>query len=277
MHRIAVTMLASGSKGNAALLQAGPSFFLIDLGLTCRELGRRLAQLGLAIQQLEAVFITHEHSDHIKGLATLLKNYSVPVYASEAAWQGIRNRFSIYPAPNCLSLPERLTLKGVEVAAFPVPHDAPQTRGLRFSYQGEACVYISDAGHVTPAMREAAEGATVLVIEANHDVALLKQGSYPADLKRRILGRQGHLANREAAELVAGLRQPPATVILCHLSEENNRPALARKALEDALRQQGRTSLPTILVASQNRIVGPSLAEQTAIFPASEGGPPNLE
>ncbi len=267
MSTVAVTMLASGSKGNAALIRLGASFFLIDLGLSCRELNKRLKQAGLAIERLQAVFITHHHNDHIKGLAAFLKNYTIPVYATNAAWREIAYRLNIPLTAACSLLTEEAEVAGVKVETFSVPHDALDTKGLRLSLGDEACVYISDAGCVTSKMAAAAEGAAVLVIEANHDVALLKAGSYPAQLKRRILGRRGHLANSAAADFVAALKRPPRTVILAHLSAENNRPALALQAMRDALANKEGVPLPNILVAAQDEIVGTELPEQPSVFP----------
>ena len=264
-----VAMLASGSKGNAALVSAGTRHFLVDAGLSCRELNRRLQTLGLGIEKLDAVFITHEHIDHIKGLETLCKNYRVPVYATLKTWYWIFNRLKISDKSCCLSWQQPVTLDGVTIDHFPVPHDAADPHGYTFTCNanGAKCTYLTDTGFVTDEVRQAAENSEILILEANHDVEMLKNGSYPQTLKQRILSTRGHLSNESAGRLLALLECRPKIVFLAHLSEENNRPALACKTVRDILKKHGlKPGDMQIFVASQHEVVRGCTAVQEEIF-----------
>lgn len=263
-----VVMLASGSNGNAALVSTDSQRFLIDVGVSCRELVKRMREAGAQPEELDGVFLTHEHIDHVKGLATFAKKYRTPLYASEGTWRAIFAKYPDMARDNCL-LTGKSTLCGdVRVDSFAIPHDAAEPQGYSFTWRSadSKCTYVTDAGFITPAVREAVCGSDVLVLEANHDVEMLKTGSYPYDLKQRILGMRGHLANVTAAQLLLHLPRLPRHVILAHLSEQNNRPQLALDTVRQALDGQKRLAETQLFVAAQDSIVADYPLQQLCIF-----------
>ncbi len=230
-----VSILASGSKGNAAFIEMDGRRLLVDVGIGVRRLKKGLASLAVVPESLDAVLITHEHSDHIRGLAALLRACPLPVYSRPATLRALA-RAGL--PPDCLHVVhDELTLGGVRVTAFSLSHDAADPVGytIRGSRQ---CTVATDLGFVTGAVQSAIEGADALVLEANHDPALLRQGSYPWPLQQRILGNRGHLANSEAAWALARMKKRPAKVFLAHLSAENNRPELAGDTVRGILHDQ---------------------------------------
>lgn len=255
MSAFKITMLASGSKGNSALISTGKQNFLVDVGISCRMLNSRLGELGLCADDLDGIFLTHEHVDHVKGLATLTKKHNVPIYSSEQTWRAVLLKDTKIERRSCRIISGGLKCGEVEISSFPIPHDAVDPHGYVFCCQGSKCSYITDTGFVTEAVRQAAEGADALIIEANHDVEMLKNGSYPPMLKQRILSTRGHLSNECAGWLVANLPRLPESVVLAHLSQENNLPGLALDTVKNILDAKGVGDLPNIVVASQDRIV----------------------
>lgn len=257
MSSFKVTMLASGSKGNAALISTGKQNFLVDVGISCRMICSRLKEIGLTAEDLDGVFITHEHTDHIKGLTTFAKNYTVPIYSSESTWRMILAKDNKIERRSLRIIKDSLPLKcgEVEIGSFAIPHDAADPHGYTFNLNGSKCAYITDTGFVTDAVRQAAEGADTLILEANHDVEMLKNGSYPQILKQRILSTRGHLSNECAGWLLANMPRVPENVILAHLSQENNRPQLALDTVSNILDTGSRLKETKILVAAQDKIV----------------------
>lgn len=158
MNTFNVTMLASGSKGNAALISSGGGNFLVDVGISCRMLTSRLKNAGCQPEDLDGIFITHEHTDHVKGLAGFLKKYRIPVYSSEKTWKAILMKDSEIDRRCCRIMGGSLQCAGVNVASFPIPHDAADPRGYIFSDGKSKCTYLTDTGFVTDAVRQAAEG-----------------------------------------------------------------------------------------------------------------------
>lgn len=168
-----IVMLASGSKGNAALISTAKQRFLVDIGISCRALTTRMKEIGVSVNELDGVFITHEHVDHVRGLATFLKNYRVPVYSSALTWRAILAKDSSLVRQNCRLIDNNRLLCGdLEVQSFSIPHDAVDPHGYTFTSRsnGSKCTYLTDAGFVTDTIREAVAGSSALVLEANHDV-----------------------------------------------------------------------------------------------------------
>ena len=252
-----VVMLASGSKGNSALISTDSQRFLVDIGLSCRELVKRLHEAGASPKELEGVFITHEHIDHVKGLVTFAKYYDVPIYASEGTFRFLFNKYGKLERRNCRLTGPSMLCGDVRVDAFAIPHDAVQPQGYSFTWKsaGSKCTYITDTGFVTPLVNEAAKDSDVLVLEANHDVEMLKNGSYPYDLKQRILGTRGHLANVTAGQFLLTMPKLPKQVILAHLSQQNNTPKLAYETVKHILEQKGRLQETELIVAAQDHPV----------------------
>ena len=231
---LTVTTLASGSSGNCILVSHGGTHLLVDAGISCRRIKAALAALGLTPGELTAVLITHEHSDHISGLATLLKYYHLPVYCSHGTARQLAYRIAFLDEVLRPFTPgEAFQLGGLTVTPFSTLHDAADPVGYTFADGVHKAAIVTDLGVVTSAVESFVRGAELLVAEANHDPDLLLDGPYPPYLKQRILGDHGHLSNAACAELVR--RSGAQTVILAHLSAENNRPALALQAVRAAV------------------------------------------
>ncbi len=227
--------LGSGSSGNATVVEATSGItttrLLIDAGFSLRELETRLARAGLESSDLDAVFVTHEHSDHVGCALTLAERHRLSVWMSRGTWRAI--------GETALPLHLRFTRDGetiemgdLELRPFTVAHDAAEPLQLRCS-DGSACLgVLTDLGSLTEHMLESIAGCDALILECNHDDALLAASRYPPSLKARIGGRYGHLSNALAVELLAsGIADRLRHLVAAHLSRENNRPALVRTAL----------------------------------------------
>lgn len=228
--------LGSGSKGNAWLVQAGRTRVMVDCGFGPREAARRLARLGVAVQDVDAILVTHEHSDHGRGAARLAGQAGCPVWMSHGS-QVMLAAAGDGPADARVILDHAaFALGDLEITPYPVPHDAREPLQFLFSDGAAKFGLLTDAGHVTPHMEAVLTQCDALALECNHDVAMLEGGAYPVALKRRILGRYGHLDNQAAAALLGKVAGPRLRhVAAAHLSQENNSPDLARAALAGVL------------------------------------------
>ncbi|NMD99744.1 MBL fold metallo-hydrolase [Selenomonas bovis] len=244
-----VSVLASGSKGNAVFVAMDGVRLLIDAGISATRIKKALAAEGVDAADLDAVLITHEHSDHIAGLRTLTKWYQLPIYSRRATLAQLPPEI---PEALRRETAGAFRIAGVQIMPFSIPHDAADPVGYRITGTRQVTT-CTDLGFVTSSVQAALDGADVLVLEANHDPAVLKEGRYPWPLKRRILGTRGHLANADAAWAIARLQKPPQQVFLAHLSAENNRPELARETVATILARQG-IDVP-LAVASQEQPV----------------------
>ncbi|MBQ7171349.1 MAG: MBL fold metallo-hydrolase [Clostridia bacterium] len=231
-----LTSLYSGSSGNAWLVRCGPRSFLVDAGKSARTLTRALAFCGVEPEDLDAVFVTHDHGDHISALPVFSARVPCPIYATEetastlTACGVFRDRIGILPAGGSARVGE------VTVRSFPTPHDAPGSVCYRFETDEDACAVATDVGRVTDEVFACLCGCRTVGVEANHDEERLRSGPYPYPLKRRILSDEGHLSNAACAALLRRLAENGAEeVILAHLSRENNTPALALAAAREAL------------------------------------------
>ncbi len=225
--------LGSGSRGNALVVEAGCTRVLVDCGFGPRNLSARLARVGLAPDDLDAILVTHEHSDHVCGVATVARRYELDVFLSHGTLGAIgldglsRHVIDSHTA---------FTIGDLEIHPFPVPHDAREPTQFVFSDGGRRLGVLTDAGWVTPYMVEILSLCDALVLECNHDAAMLAEGHYPAHLKRRIAGRFGHLDNAAAADLLGRVDHGRLRhVVAAHLSQENNSPTLAKAALAEVL------------------------------------------
>lgn len=232
-----LTIFASGSSGNCALVSHGDTHLLIDAGISARRITAALARLGLSPRHLAGCLITHTHSDHIAGLATLAKQCPLPLYATAPAGRQLAYRLPIDHLLHTLTPTEDCAIGGVVVRPIPTSHDAPGSVGYRFTApDGHSACLVTDLGVVTEEVEAGVQGVHAAVIECNHDPDRLQNGPYPYYLKARIAGPQGHLSNEDGARLCALAAQSGAhTVVLAHLSKENNSPALARAAVAKAL------------------------------------------
>lgn len=247
-----VSVLASGSKGNAIFIEMDGTRLLVDAGVGVRRVARELGTLSVSLDSLDAIFITHEHSDHVKGLETLLKQTDAPVYTRPGTIREMAAGGAL-PEERLFAIHDALEVGALRVSAFDIPHDAVDPVGYEIT-GSRKCTVATDLGFVTDGVRAAMEGADVLVFEANHDRRMLRQGPYPWPLKQRILGCRGHLANDEAGRAIAGLRTRPEKIVLAHLSETNNRPEIAEETVSHVLAESGVSAL-SLAVALQDEMV----------------------
>lgn len=241
--------LASGSRGNAALIELGGAVVLVDAGLSARELGRRVAAAGVEPRRIDAVLLSHEHEDHSRGAAHFSRAHGVPVFSSHQTLEAMDASPSHFADWHALAA-WGCDLGRLRVETFAVPHDAAAPVGFVLHGEGLRVAIVTDLGHVTTLVRERLHGCHVQMVESNHDDRLLRDGPYPWPLKQRVAGRFGHLSNREAAALLDETVDGECrAVVLAHLSEQNNRPALARDEVARALKEGG-GRLVTIRVAA---------------------------
>jgi phosphoribosyl 1,2-cyclic phosphodiesterase len=228
--------LGSGSRGNALVVEAGRTRVLLDCGFGQRELGQRLARLGLAADQLDAIVVTHEHSDHIAGVFKAARRHGLAVHMTHGTLAAAPRDRGEMPALNVIDSHTAFAIGDLQIQPFPVPHDAREPVQVVFSDGCSRLGVLTDVGGATPHIAAMLSGCEALLLECNHDSAMLAAGSYPAQLKRRIRSRYGHLDNQASAALLAGLDNSRLRhLVAAHLSAENNTPALARSALAGAL------------------------------------------
>ena len=240
--------LGSGSRGNALLVESGSTRLLVDAGFGPREMSRRLERLGVAAGDIDAVLVTHEHSDHVGGVFACARKYDWSVLLTHGTLAGCRQADGEVHT-RIINSHEALAVGDIKVQPFPVPHDAREPVQFVFEDGANRLGVLTDAGHVTAHMVEMLDACDALVLECNHDAAMLAEGRYPQALKKRIGGRWGHLDNTAAALLLSRLEHSRLRhVVAAHLSEENNRPELARLALAEVLG----CGLDWIGVATQN-------------------------
>lgn len=252
--------MASGSDGNSLMIRTARGTVLLDAGISCKRICDGLKAHQVDPAGLAGILITHEHLDHIAGLAVLLKKYRLPVYTSPETGRQLTYRMAgvedlIHPvkAGECFSL------GGLELLPFSTPHDAAGSLGFTFSHGGYQASVVTDLGYVTREVAEAVRGSHFVLLEANYEEDWLLSGPYPYPLKRRILGDRGHLSNGAGAELACYLGENGTkTLVLGHLSKENNSPAQARGVVARRLRQAG---------------VEPGRQMKLAVAPRSHNGP----
>ncbi|NWG00125.1 MAG: MBL fold metallo-hydrolase [Thermoanaerobaculaceae bacterium] len=235
MSSVRVAVLASGSSGNATVLEAGDTRVLVDCGLSLRQLTRRLAEVNLKIADLAAVVVTHEHGDHVAGLATLLRRYPMPVLATAGTLAALDLPEGVEAAP--LQGGRAVRLGALELLPVATSHDAREPVALLAATDRCRVGLVTDTGVMTELLLERFAGCRGLFLEANHDPDLLRWGPYPWPLKQRIASRTGHLSNQQAQAAVERLAHDELEVVVAmHLSQENNRPELATHEIATPLR-----------------------------------------
>jgi phosphoribosyl 1,2-cyclic phosphodiesterase len=262
---VSVSMLASGSRGNCALVASSSTRILVDAGISCRETFKRLKTLGEDPHSLSAVLITHEHCDHIYGLATLAKKLRIPIFmtgATHQAWSralrdenGTRaqlEKFERFESGHSFQVGD------IAVKPFTIPHDAADPVGFTFRAEGIKVGIATDLGYIPVSVRDHLRGCDVLVMESNHDLEMLRVGPYPWSVKQRVMSRVGHLSNVALADFFTSDYDNSATfVVLAHLSEQNNHPEIARREAERALATRGGLFMNRVLLASQTEALEP--------------------
>ena len=232
-------LIGSGSKGNGTLIEHGQTRILIDCGFSLRDTEARLQRLKCDPQSLDAVLVTHEHGDHIRGVGLLARRYGVPVWATRGTVNG--SQPGKVPTLNLFDVHQTLAIGEIEIQPFPVPHDAREPCQFVFSDGDRRLGLLTDTGSSTPHIHASLSGCDALVLECNHDPQMLEEGPYPVSLKQRVGGGYGHLSNAQAAQILASLDTDDLQyLVAAHLSDKNNTPALARQALADVLGCQPR-------------------------------------
>jgi len=237
-----VVTLASGSKGNSTYIETINSKVLVDIGITLKQIEEKLKEIEVCPKDIDAILITHEHSDHIKGVGSFAKKYGTKIYAHNYLWQVLEQKL------DDKSLNEQIVffnddfiISDLTVSSFEVPHDATYCVGYCFFNDGKKISIATDLGHTNPRIIDKLKNSTLVILEANHDEELLKQNpKYPLYLKNRILSSRGHLSNLSAAQAILELVNfNVKQIVLAHLSEENNAPEMAYNTIKDFLKSHG--------------------------------------
>ena len=237
--------LGSGSSGNAYLLYTDTDCIAIDCGLGIRTITKHFHSYGLQLSMINNIIITHDHADHVKSVGSLSTDYDIPVYATKMVHEGINRNWCVKKkvAPSMVRFIEKGETKQIgefKVTAFAVPHDSCDCVGYSIECEGVNFTIVTDCGHITDEIKKFISQANYLVIEANHEPEKLAAGPYPKYLKARIASQIGHLSNGECAQAIVENAMPHLKhVWLCHLSDENNHPELARKAVTTAMASVG--------------------------------------
>ncbi len=254
--RMTLCPLFSGSSGNCVYLSMGGVRLLVDAGVSAARVEAQLAEIGVGIEAIDAILVTHEHVDHIRGLGVLCRRHRLPVYANEGTWNGILQKEAGIPQ-SCMRTfftGEDFYIGALNIHPFPIPHDAMEPVGYAIGCHDLRCGVATDIGHISDTWLEAVSGCQALVLEANHDVEMVRRGPYPQRLKRRILSQKGHLSNEDCAKALLTLAARGAqAVFLSHLSADNNLPELAYNTVCEALTRAGYAVGETISVSLARR------------------------
>lgn len=236
-----IAPLCSGSSGNSIFIQSEKAGLLIDAGTSCAKISRELGGADARLADLDGILVTHEHSDHVRGLQMITKKYDIPVYANALTWEALLPRLPDIRAKNVREITtEDFYIKDICVQPFAVSHDAVCPLGYALQSRGKKVAVVTDLGRITQKIIDCVEGASIVLLEANHDVNMLSAGPYPYRLKHRILSRKGHLSNDAAAEAAFELAKRGARgIILGHLSLQNNVEELAYQTVCSFLEQKG--------------------------------------
>lgn len=234
--------LFSGSKGNCYYVTTGGKGILIDAGRTAKQIERALKDNSIDVKSIEGIFITHEHSDHIKGVRVLASRYGINVYGTQGTLQQMDCQKHLVPEKfSSYIINSGASVAGMTIKPFKTSHDCAEGVGYVIETpDNRKLALATDTGYITPQMKDAIMGSDVVIIESNHDVNMLLNGIYPYTLKRRILSKNGHLSNESCAEFLPELVRSGSTrLLLAHLSQENNMPQIALESAKCALSQRG--------------------------------------
>lgn len=244
-------MLASGSSGNAALLATAKARILVDAGLSMREIAKRLAAIGEDIAAVDAIVITHEHSDHVAGLPVLARRLRKPCYLTHLTAPAI-DWGETPPALETFQAGAAFSIRDIEIQSFSIPHDAKDPVGFCFEAEGIRIGIATDLGYIPESVKFHLRRTDLLLLEANHDLDMLKVGPYPWSVKQRVMSRVGHLSNLSMSEyLCENLEGSTAHLVLGHLSEHNNHPEIVRLVATQSLESRGFTTRLSIAAQHQ--------------------------
>ena len=249
--------IQSGSSGNSILVRDDETCILVDAGISCKRITEELRRLGIDPRSLQGIFITHEHIDHVAGLTLTASKYGIPVFTSSGTFERIEHSQRdpdgvLQPLFHPVRAGEDYAVGTLAVRPIRTFHDAQEPLAYRFASGGTSFAVFTDSGSFTDETVEMLSGLTAALLESNHDIRMLEAGPYPYELKRRILSDLGHLSNDACADLVRRIYSPSLkTLVLGHLSENNNYPDIARVTMENRLREMGVLSEVSLYVAER--------------------------
>src|SRR5690625_1626578 len=236
------SVLASGSTGNAFYIESNQTKLLVDAGLSGKQMDRLFKEIGVNPEELSGILVTHEHSDHIKGLGIIARKYNLPIYANEKTWKSMEKSIGKITTDQkfLFGLEEVRTFKDMDITSFGVSHDAAEPMFYTFHHEGKKVALVTDLGYVSERIKKTVEKADAYIFEANHDVQMLRMGRYPWNVKRRILGDSGHVSNEDSGLALADIiGNETKRIYLAHLSQDNNMKDLARMSVGNVLKERG--------------------------------------
>ncbi|WP_079529007.1 MBL fold metallo-hydrolase [Halobacillus hunanensis] len=236
------SVLASGSTGNAFYIESGEEKILVDAGLSGKRIEGLLEQVDVDPTELTRILVSHEHSDHIKGLGIVARRYKLPIYANEKTWNAMEGQLGKLSVDQKFhfNMEETKSFGGIDVESFAVSHDAAEPMFYTFRNNGKKVALVTDLGYVSERIKKTVEDADAYIFESNHDVSMLRMGRYPWNVKRRILGDSGHVSNEDSALALSDiLTDRTKRIYLAHLSLDNNMKDLARMSVKNVLEERG--------------------------------------
>ena len=234
-----VIVLSSGSKGNTTYIETQTTKILIDIGNTCKYITEKLSTIGVTLGEINAILITHTHTDHIKSLKTFTNNYSAPIYITEKMHPKIPYVKQYKYIESSL-----ITIRDIKINIIKTSHDAEDSVGYIINNNDKSIVYITDTGYINKKYHPMLSNRDIYIMESNHDVEMLNNGPYPFPLRQRILSDKGHLSNHDSAKYIGDFIGPKTTnIVLAHLSHENNTPELAKETLLAKLQELDMTQI----------------------------------
>ncbi|MDF1510631.1 MBL fold metallo-hydrolase [Robertmurraya sp. DFI.2.37] len=236
------SVLASGSTGNAVYVETEEHSFLVDAGLSGKQMEALFAHIGRDMDKLSGLLVTHEHSDHIKGVGVVARKYKLPIYANEKTWNAMNGLIGEIPTEQkfTFDMESVKSFGSLDIESFGVSHDAAEPMFYIFHHAGKKLVLVTDTGYVSDRMKGIIANADMFVFESNHDVQMLRMGRYPWNIKRRILSDVGHVSNEDAAIAMSDvIGDQTKRIYLAHLSLDNNMKDLAKMSVTQTLQSQG--------------------------------------
>ena len=242
-----VCVLSSGSKGNTTYIESDNAKILIDVGNSAKYVKEKLEDIGTNPSDINAILITHTHVDHIKGLKVFAKKYNVPVYITDIMLK------SLDFLDNYVILSDEFDINDIHITAIKTSHDAPDSRGYIVTSGEKSIVYITDTGYINRKYFDILKNRNIYIMESNHDIEMLNNGSYPFNLRQRILSDKGHLSNYDSAKYLSSfIGDNTKYIMLAHLSEDNNTEELAYETLDNRLKEEN-IHVDKIIIAKQNK------------------------
>lgn len=236
---VEICVLGSGSGGNCTFIGTTKTRLLVDAGFSMKETARRLATVDVSLESIDAIVISHEHSDHVHGMETLTKNWKIPIYMAAAARSVMKLKSDTYPF-EAIEAGQSFCVGDIEIHPFSIPHDSVEPLAFTFVAEGIKTSVVTDLGYIPELVKQRVAGSHCMVFEANHDLEMLKVGPYPWFVKQRVMSRHGHLSNEATAQFFAEDYDGMAEyVLLAHISQKNNHPEIVRMSMAQAFEKRG--------------------------------------